>query len=105
MGSNNMLPRIIPNPYDNTLVIQSTPEQWAQIEKLLEQLDIAPRQVLIDARIYEVDLSGDLQYGVEAFLQRVPGQRDSREQARDYLMHQRFRRDVYTRDALPLDDV
>jgi general secretion pathway protein D len=70
LGGYNALPRIIPNPYDNTLLIQSTPEQWAQIEKLLEQLDIAPRQVLIDAKIYEVDLSGDLQYGVEAYLQR-----------------------------------
>src|SRR6476661_7315282 len=70
MMGGNMLPRIIPNPYDNTLLIQSTPEQWAQIEKLLQQLDIAPRQVLIDARIYEVDLSGDLQYGVESYLQR-----------------------------------
>ena len=34
----NQLPRIIPNPYDNTLLIQSTPEQWAQIDKLLAQL-------------------------------------------------------------------
>ena len=62
------LPRIIPNPYDNTLLIQSTPEQWAQIEKLLEQLDIPPRQVLIDCKIYEVDLSGALSYGVEYYL-------------------------------------
>jgi general secretion pathway protein D len=69
-GMNGGLPRIIPNPYDNTLLVQSTPEQWAQIEALLTQLDIAPRQVLIDAKIYEVDLSGDLQYGVEWYLQR-----------------------------------
>ena len=64
----NQLPRIIPNPYDNTLLIQSTPEQWAQIEKLLEQLDVPPRQVLIDCKIYEVDLSGSLSYGVEYYL-------------------------------------
>ncbi len=64
----NMLPRIIPNPYDNTLLIQSTPEQWAQIEKLLEQLDVPPRQVLIDCKIYEVDLTGALSYGVEYYL-------------------------------------
>ena len=67
-GGYNMLPRIIPNPYDNTLLIQSTPEQWAQIEKLLLQLDIPPRQVLIDCKIYEVDLSGALSYGVEYYL-------------------------------------
>jgi general secretion pathway protein D len=62
-------PRIIPNPYDNTLLVQGTPQQWQSILHLLEQLDVPPRQVLIDARIYEVDLTGDLSYGVEALLQ------------------------------------
>jgi general secretion pathway protein D len=42
--------------------VQGTPEQWEQIRHLLEQLDIPPRQVLIDAKIYEVDLTGDLTY-------------------------------------------
>jgi general secretion pathway protein D len=64
-------PRIIPNPFDNTLLVQGTPQQWEQIKHLLDQLDIAPRQVLIDAKIYEIDLSGDLQYGVESFLQKT----------------------------------
>ncbi|HWE48235.1 MAG TPA: type II secretion system secretin GspD [Bryobacteraceae bacterium] len=63
-------PRIIPNPFDNTLLVQGTPQQWEQIRHLLEQLDIAPRQVLIDAKIYEVDLTGNLSYGVESFLQK-----------------------------------
>jgi len=63
-------PRIIPNPFDNTLLVQGTPQEWEQIRHLLEQLDVSPRQVLIDARIYEVDLQGDLTYGVESFLQK-----------------------------------
>jgi len=63
-------PRIIANPYDNTLLVQGTPQQWDSIQRLLEQLDISPRQVLIDARIYEVNLTGSLQYGVEALLQQ-----------------------------------
>lgn len=63
-------PRIIPNPYDNTLLVQGTPQEWEQIRNLLEQLDISPRQVLIDAKIYEVDLTGDLTAGVESFLQK-----------------------------------
>ena len=62
-------PRIVPNPFDNTLLIQSTPEQWEQINHLLEMIDVSPRQVLIEAKIYEVDLSGALAAGVEAFLQ------------------------------------
>lgn len=65
----NYLPRIIPNPYDNTLLIQATPEQWAQIQDLLKELDVPPRQVLIEAKIYEISLTGDLQYGVTAYLQ------------------------------------
>jgi general secretion pathway protein D len=63
-------PRIIPNPFDNTLLVQGTPQDWEQIRHLLEQLDIPPRQVLIDAKIYEIDLTGDLSYGVESFLQK-----------------------------------
>jgi general secretion pathway protein D len=66
---NPRAPRIIPNPYDNTLLVQGTGQQWESILHLLEQLDVPPRQVLIDARIYEVTLTGDLTYGVEALLQ------------------------------------
>jgi general secretion pathway protein D len=62
-------PRIVPNPYDNTLIVQSSPEQWESIRSLLDQLDVSPRQVLIDAKIYEVDLSGTFSAGVESFLQ------------------------------------
>ena len=64
------LPRIIPNPMDNTLLIQATPQEYQQILKLLRDLDIAPRQVLIDAKIYEVSLTGAFASGVSAVLQR-----------------------------------
>jgi general secretion pathway protein D len=63
-------PRIIANQFDNTLLVQGTPQQWEQIKHLLEQLDVPPRQVLIDAKIYEVDLTGDFALGVETFLQK-----------------------------------
>jgi general secretion pathway protein D len=72
MGSGNggqMHPRIIPNPFDNTLLIQGTPQEWEQISKLIEQIDIPPRQVLIEAKVYEVELSGVWSLGVEAYLQ------------------------------------
>jgi general secretion pathway protein D len=62
-------PRIIPNALDNTIIVQGTPQEWEQIQHLLEQIDVAPRQVLIDAKIYEVNLSGAFSLGVESFLQ------------------------------------
>jgi general secretion pathway protein D len=64
------VPRIIPNPFDNTLIVQSTPDVWEQIKGLLEKIDVAPRQVLIDAKIYEIDLQGSLSEGIEAYLQQ-----------------------------------
>jgi general secretion pathway protein D len=60
----------VPNPFDNTLLVQGTPQEWEQIRHLLDQLDVSPRQVLIDAKIYEVDLTGDFALGVESFLQQ-----------------------------------
>jgi len=62
-------PRIIPNPLDNTLLIQATPQEWEQIKNLVQQIDIPPRQVLIEAKVYEVDLTGSLSAGVEAYIQ------------------------------------
>ena len=50
--------------------MQGTPQEWEQIRHLLDQIDIAPRQVLIDAKIYEVDLQGEFSLGVESFLQQ-----------------------------------
>jgi general secretion pathway protein D len=71
------VPHVIPNPFDNTLLIQATSQEWEQILDLLKQLDVPPRQILVEAKIFEVDLTGALQYGVEAYLQSraaaVPG--------------------------------
>jgi general secretion pathway protein D len=42
------MPRITPNPFDNTILVQGTPQEWEQISRLLEQIDVPPRQVLIE---------------------------------------------------------
>ncbi|MGH9719011.1 MAG: type II secretion system secretin GspD [Bryobacteraceae bacterium] len=63
-------PRVIPNPFDNTILVQASPQDWEQIRRLLDQLDVAPRQVLIEAKIYEVSLNGAFASGVRAFLQK-----------------------------------
>ena len=66
-------PRIVPNPFDNSLLIQATRQEYEQIRKLLKDLDVPPRQVLIEAKIYEVTLTGALASGVAAFLQKKAG--------------------------------
>jgi general secretion pathway protein D len=62
------VPRVIPNPFDNSILVQGTPQEWEQIRSLLRQLDVAPRQVLIDAKIYELDLTGAFSAGVQSYL-------------------------------------
>jgi general secretion pathway protein D len=64
------VPHVIPNPFDNTILIQGTPQEYEQVLGLLRQLDIPPRQILIDAKIYEVDLNGAFAAGVSAYLDK-----------------------------------
>ena len=61
--------KIITDQTNNALVIQATPQEYAIIEDTIEQLDILPRQVLIDAQIYEVVLDDSLAFGLSASLQ------------------------------------
>ncbi len=50
-------------------VILALPQDYAEIERTIQQLDVLPRQVLIDAQIYQVALTDDLSFGVTAALQ------------------------------------
>lgn len=68
MGAMPRVPKIVPNPFDNTLLIQCSAQEYEQISRLLGRLDIPPRQVLIEAKIYEVSLTGAFSAGVQAFL-------------------------------------
>ncbi len=70
MGMPPNMPHVIPNPFDNTLLIQGTAQDYEQLKSLLLQLDVAPRQVLIEAKIYEVDLTNNFAMGVESALQQ-----------------------------------
>src|SRR5207247_6403722 len=66
-GQSNV--KIIADEITNSLIIQTTPQEWNEIERTLQQLDVLPRQVLIDAQIYEVTLDHSLSLGISAFLQ------------------------------------
>ena len=49
-------------------MIWASPRDYRKIRKALEQLDILPLQVLIEATVAEVTLNNELRYGVEWFL-------------------------------------
>jgi general secretion pathway protein D len=59
--------RVTADPSNNALIITATPQEYAPIEAALEQLDVTPLQVLVDATIAEVDLSGELDLGLSYF--------------------------------------
>jgi general secretion pathway protein D len=61
--------RIIADLVNNALVIQATPQEYSEIEKTISELDVLPRQVLVDAQIYEVVLDDSLSLGLSAILQ------------------------------------
>jgi general secretion pathway protein D len=57
--------RIIGDATTNSLVVWASPRDYRKIRKALEQLDILPLQVLIEATVAEVTLNNELRYGVE----------------------------------------
>jgi general secretion pathway protein D len=65
--------RVVANPLDNALIIQATPEQYQEVLRILKDLDVPPRQILLEAKIYSVSLSGSFSGGVSTQFQRVSG--------------------------------
>ena len=59
--------RIIADETSNTLVIMGTSREYEMVESAIKKLDKLAKQVLIEATIIEVGLTGDLSYGVEWF--------------------------------------
>src|SRR5262249_8787988 len=66
-------PRIVANPLDNALIIQADAQQYQAVLKLLKDLDVPPRQILLEAKIYSVAMNGAFSSGVSAALQKVSG--------------------------------
>ncbi|WOB27206.1 MULTISPECIES: type II secretion system secretin GspD [Xanthomonas] len=55
----------------NTLLVRSTPQSWASIRDVIEKLDVMPMQVHIEAQVAEVNLTGQLQYGVNWYFENA----------------------------------
>ncbi|HTU54201.1 MAG TPA: type II secretion system secretin GspD [Acetobacteraceae bacterium] len=71
MGAENALSdvRITADEQNNALLILATPQEYTIIQSALRQLDILPLQVLIEATVAEVDLTGELSYGLQYSIQ------------------------------------
>lgn len=49
----------------NSLLIQASPTRWIQMQRILDEVDRAPPQVLIEASIVEVTLTDQFRFGID----------------------------------------
>jgi general secretion pathway protein D len=60
----------------NALLVRATPGQWESIRRAIERLDTMPLQVHIEAQVVEVQLSGELSYGVNWYFENAVEEAD-----------------------------
>jgi general secretion pathway protein D len=61
--------RVVVDEINNSLIVQSSAADYAYILEVIKKLDVLPRQVIIDARVFEIDLTDAFTFGVAATLQ------------------------------------
>jgi general secretion pathway protein D len=64
-------PHIAIDQANNALMIRADGTEYASIERLLREVDVAPDQVMIEVLIAEVTLNDTLKYGVEWFFKNA----------------------------------
>jgi len=65
---------IIADQDNNAVLVMASQQDYKAIEAAIRRLDVAPRQVLIEATIAEVTLSDTLSYGVRWFVENSDNQ-------------------------------
>lgn len=65
IGISDSVVEFIPYSVTNTIIIKAVPKDYKRIEELLDELDIIPRQVIIEVFIAEVSLGDDTKFGIE----------------------------------------
>lgn len=58
------------DPVGNRILFRGSPSEYEHARNLLEQLDTAPQQVLVEMTIAEVTLNDETRFGVEWFLEQ-----------------------------------
>ncbi|MEO7106029.1 MAG: secretin N-terminal domain-containing protein, partial [Rhodoferax sp.] len=72
LGAGSTL-KIIADRDNNSLLILANGAEYEKIEEAIKQLDVVPRQVLVEVTIAEVQLTGSLSYGLEWFFNNNSG--------------------------------
>ncbi|MBL4671107.1 MAG: type II secretion system secretin GspD [Arenicella sp.] len=70
--------RVVADESTNSLIVTGSPHYYKAVRDAMKQLDSTPLQVLIEARIMELTLSDDLQYGLEWYLNGSRGNSNTR---------------------------
>jgi len=70
---------VIPDEANNAIVFKASKRDYKLVQTILKQLDIVPRQVLINVLIAEISLSGSIEYGIEWFLNKNVGKLGSQD--------------------------
>ncbi len=65
--------RIVADEANNSLIIVATAQEYEIIRPILNQLDVMPLQVLVDATIVEVTLTDNLKYGIQWYFNHSNG--------------------------------
>src|SRR5579872_832872 len=54
---------VTPSPDGTSLIVTTTPDNYQTLQKLIEQLDVVPQQVMIEVIVAEVTLDTDQKFG------------------------------------------
>lgn len=65
--------RVVADKDNNALLIIASQADYEKIESALKQLDVVPRQVLVEVMIAEVTLSDELRFGIDWFINARSG--------------------------------
>ena len=68
--------RIVADEANNSLIIVATAQEYEIIRPIVNQLDVMPLQVLVDATIVEVTLTDNLKYGIQWYFNHSNGGRN-----------------------------
>lgn len=64
-GTNQMGQSMIVDTENNSIIFHTTPKEYQKIRKMLEKLDVLPRQVFLEVTIFSVDLKNSFSLGFD----------------------------------------